>query len=126
MNKQFLESMANAEWAGHLCKVPWEPRAGDLAVWLWVSHMPSLALIFYAREFCSACKCLAQSYYVISSHCLSLSGVGVLKLSNTFIHTCLTHSSTGGLAFCIGTEPSLIFLIFVRWETPKVMPQGYQ
>lgn len=45
MNKQFLESLTNAEWAGHLCRVRWEPRAGDLAVWLWISHVPSLASI---------------------------------------------------------------------------------
>ena len=40
MNKQFLESITNAEWAGHLCKGLWEPRARDLAVWLLVSHVP--------------------------------------------------------------------------------------
>lgn len=50
MNKQFLENMAHAEWAGHLCEVLYEPRAGDLAVWPWVRHIPSLTWILYARE----------------------------------------------------------------------------
>lgn len=45
MNKPFLGSVTNAEWAGQLCRVPWEARAGDLAVWPWAGHIPSVALI---------------------------------------------------------------------------------
>lgn len=81
MNKPFLGSVTNAEWAGQLCRVPWEARAGDLAVWPWARPHPFSGLNSLGQS--TVCSLCAPPGLLLNGRRLSLPNWAFPNFRNT-------------------------------------------